>query len=99
MMLEEMEDDDVIKVDTEALTKNYTDVLITQCTNITNQLTEIDPNFLKLITIQATYDAFKYHVGQLNDIETQQQIFKVIEFDAKNLVYPVLPTVDYVGNA
>jgi hypothetical protein len=93
------ESDDLIKVNTEELTKNYTNVLINQCAQITSQLTEIDPKFLHLITIQATYDAFKHQVAQLNDIETQQQILKTIEFDANNLVYPVTPTVDFVGNA
>jgi len=93
------ESDDLIKVNTEELTKNYTNVLINQCNHITSQLTEIDPKFLHLITIQATYDTFKHQVAQLNDIETQQQILKTIEFDANNLVYPVAPTVDFVGNA
>ena len=93
------ESDDLIKVNTEELTKNYTNVLISQCQNITSQLTEIDPKFRHFITIQAVYDVFKYQVSQLNDFEVQKQILKVIEFDAKNLVYPVEPTVDYVGNA
>lgn len=93
------ESDDLIKLNTEELTKNYTNVLINQCNHITSQLTEIDPKLLHLITIQATYDAFKHQVAQVNDIETQQQIFKTIEFDANNLVYPVVPTVDFVGNA
>lgn len=83
----------------ETLTKNYTGAILAQCANVIEQLDDMDPNFLRLVTIQATYDAFKYYVGQLNDIETQQQIYKVIEFDARNLVYPVAPNTDQVGHS
>lgn len=93
------ESDELMRVNTEELTKNYTNVLINQCKHITSQLTEIDPKFLHLITIQATYDAFKHQVAQINDLETQQQILKTIEFDAHNLVFPVEPTVDFIGTA
>ena len=96
-MLEDL--DNMMALDSEELTKSYTDALLKQCTSINDQLTEIVPNFLQLLTIQATYDAFKYQVSKVIDLETQKQIFKVIEFDAKNLVFPVEPTVDYIGNA
>ena len=94
-----MSKDDLVQVTTDEVTKDYTETLMTQCDKFSGQLSGISPNFLKLITIQALYDTFKYYVSKVEDSETQERIMKVIEFDSKNFVYPVKPTVDYVGNA
>ena len=99
-MLEDLDnEEEIIKVDAEALTKSYTGAIIQQCESINSQLTEVEPDFLKLLTIQATYDAFKYHVGQINDLKTQEQIFKVIELDAKQLMFVKSPNVDVIGHS
>lgn len=97
-MLEDL-GNEIMTVDAEALTKSYTGALLQQCDSINSQLTEIEPDFLQLLTIQATYDAFKYHVGQINDIKTQEQIFKVIELDARQLIFVKSPNVDVIGHS
>ena len=100
-MLEDLANtyEDLVKITADELTKKYTNVLIKQCATITEQLNEVDPTTLHLIAIQATYDAFKYQVSRLNNIEAQKHILKVFELESQNLVYPVAPTVDYEGNA
>jgi hypothetical protein len=87
------------QVDLADLTKNFTNVLIAQSTNLVEQLHKVDPTSLHLVSIQAAYELFKYQVSRINDQSTQQQILDIIKLDAENLVYPQNPNVGYIGNS
>jgi len=90
-----------MQFDSDLITKNYTEALSTHCDAIEAQLQDsgMDVNYSRLLSIQATYNIFKKLVSCINDVETQNKIFQVIEADAKNLVFVKDPTVPYIGNS
>jgi hypothetical protein len=92
---------DKIVFDSKEISKSYTYSLLQQCSSIEEQLIDqgIDDNFMRLISIEATYNSFKQLVSQLTDQESVQQIYKMVEFDSRNLVSVVKPNVNDVGHS
>jgi hypothetical protein len=87
--------------DAKEISRDYTLSILKQCNSIEEHLTDqgLDDKFTRLISIEAAYNTFKQLVSELTDKETIQQIYSVIEFDAKNLIPAAIPNVACVGHA
>jgi hypothetical protein len=84
-----------------SITTDLTSSILQNCKALEDQLIDsgVDYKFSRLISIQAAYNSFKALVGGINDKTTQEEIFKAIENDAKNLVFPRETNVDIIGHA
>lgn len=88
-------------VDADIVAKDYTEALLSQCEQIESQLTAsgLDAKFSRLLSIQAAYNSMKQLLVELDDVKTQEEIFKVMEFDIKQIVFNIKPNVLSVGHA
>lgn len=87
--------------DTDSLSKDYTEAILDRSEGIESQLISagMDSGFARLMSIQALYSSLKQLVAELGDRDSQEKIYKVIEYDARNIVSVVEPNVAYTGKA
>jgi hypothetical protein len=90
-----------MNIDAETLMQNYVESILSQCEHVESQLVAsgVDIKFSRLLSIQAAYNSMKQLLIELNDDEAQQDLFKVIEFDIKQIEFKQKPNVLDVGHA
>lgn len=81
--------------------KSYVEAILNNSEHVEEQLVNsgVDSDFARLMSIQALYGSFKKLVSDLKDRDSQEKIYKVLEYDARNIVSVVEPTVAYTGKA
>jgi len=82
-------------LDVDTLTKEFTGSILQQCDQIETELAShgIDPKFSRLISIHSAYNSMKQLLMEMNDTEAEQELFKLIEFDIKQIGFKFKPTV------